>query len=907
MGGFENNLAYEASAGSGKTFMLVVRYLSLLFQGADPAKILALTFTNKAAYEMQERIVVTLEELEKRNELYEIMKVTNLSKEDILLARQKILEQFLNSHTKIMTIDSFFTQILRKFSLYVSLMPDFSTASSQHQIKLILRFLKEVDVARKTQILIDLSLDSRKRLNDIFSLLDQFYEKKQEFSHIKFFPQKTYPFEQEALEALNKLKEIVLGCEKASATVKKAVNAENFEELLSKTWIERESLDYRTFSKCFVPEMDTHLQTIKNAIKNYYQAREQNFFYALNELVLLYEKAKKALYQDDGELSFSDVTVLVYHLLKERIDSEFLYFRLDTHIEHILLDEFQDTSILQYEILKPLIDEILSGEGIFEDGSFFFVGDIKQSIYRFRGGVSALFENVAKECGTKVEPLLMSYRSKENIVAFVNDCFREKIKNYEDQLSQEDAKGGYVAVLQNDEVLEGVVDEVKNLLSLGYEVGDIAILCATNKDGDVIKEVLENEGIEVVTETTTKLIAQRSIEAILEYLKYLYFEEDIYRYNFFSLIQQEIKEIPKIDLNTRSLVDVIRNVVNEYRLFENDFHILRFLDVVQKYPDIESLLFEYERLDTPAASTDLQGVRVLTIHKSKGLEFENVIVMDRLTKEPPKRDTIIYEYDGIQLQNLYFRMSGRDKVDTSYRYALEKEKKLVYEDTLNALYVAFTRAKENLFIIQKVKDSSFRSLELTPFTLGTLVKKEKDTQHKKSTYTPLKYQPLSYGIQDDILVQDEEEEEGDFYAQHFGLALHYMLEMMGEFSLEYIDDAKDMMLNKYGYFLQKEEVEDIINRVKMLILNPTFLTLIQGDIYKEKGIKYKQNLYYLDLLVKDKKEYRVIDYKSSLLHQTTHQKQVKNYKVALQNITKKSVQGYICYVLKEKIEFIKVP
>ena len=127
---FINNLAYEASAGSGKTFMLVVRYLSLLFKGAQPSKILALTFTNKAANEMQERIVATLEELECRGELDEIVKVTELSSEYLLANRKRVLGEFLNSHTRIMTIDSFFTQILRKFSLYASLMPDFSTFSS---------------------------------------------------------------------------------------------------------------------------------------------------------------------------------------------------------------------------------------------------------------------------------------------------------------------------------------------------------------------------------------------------------------------------------------------------------------------------------------------------------------------------------------------------------------------------------------------------------------------------------------------------------------------------------------------------------------------------------------------------------------------------------------------------------
>ena len=206
---FINNLAYEASAGSGKTFMLVVRYLSLLFKGASPSRILALTFTNKAANEMQERIVQTLEELESRGELDEIVKVTELSSEYLLANRQRVLGEFLNSHTKIMTIDSFFTQILRKFSLYASLMPDFSTFSSQHELKLLSRFLKEVSVAGKKEMLITLSLQSNKRLSDIFFLLDEFYIKFGEVKDMEFKRQDYLQFESEALLCMSELKKIV--------------------------------------------------------------------------------------------------------------------------------------------------------------------------------------------------------------------------------------------------------------------------------------------------------------------------------------------------------------------------------------------------------------------------------------------------------------------------------------------------------------------------------------------------------------------------------------------------------------------------------------------------------------------------------------------------------------------------
>jgi len=388
---FKKNLAYEASAGSGKTFMLVVRYLSLLFQGAEPSKILALTFTNKAASEMSERIVETLEALESRGELAEIVSVTGLSQEEILAKRSTILATFLNAHTKIMTIDSFFTQILRKFSLYASLMPDFSTFSSQHELKLLSRFLKEVSVAGKRETLINLSLSSKKRVSDIFTLLDEFYSKKEELSRLKFEKVESKKYEEEAMLALKGLQSLVANCKGASASLQKAVIAEDFKALIEKSWVLKDSLEYWVFKKCFSLDMNRYLHTIQNAVMMHHRAKESNFFFALSELVDIYKKSKRALYMDDSELSFTDVTSLVYEILHLLDDSEFLYFRLDAVIEHMLLDEFQDTSILQYEILKPLINEITAGEGVFTQGSFFFVGDVKQSIYRFRGGVSALF------------------------------------------------------------------------------------------------------------------------------------------------------------------------------------------------------------------------------------------------------------------------------------------------------------------------------------------------------------------------------------------------------------------------------------------------------------------------------------------------------------------------------------
>ncbi|SFV62170.1 Helicase [hydrothermal vent metagenome] len=902
---FVDNLAYEASAGSGKTFMLVVRYLSLLFKGADASKILALTFTNKAAREMSERIVETLEELPERGELAEIAKECEMSEAEILANRKKILAAFLNANTKIMTIDSFFTQILRKFSLYASLMPDFTTASEQHEVKLMSRFLKEVSVANRRDMLIHLSLESQKRVSDIFRLLDTFYLKKEEFAHLRFSKVATQAYEDEAMEALSSLQQIIRNSKGASKTLLNAVDVANFQELQAKTWVYKETLEYWVFKKCFTPEMDMHLVTIQNAIKEYDRAKEQNFFYALNELVDIYKKAKKALYVDESELSFSDVTLLVYEILHRLNDSEFLYFRLDAMIEHILLDEFQDTSILQYEILKPLIKEITSGQGIFDAGSLFFVGDVKQSIYRFRGGVSALFGEVAHENGTEVKKLLTNYRSQKEVIEFVNATFLSKIKNYTPQLVRPEAQGGYVQIVTNDMLLEEVVAQVERLLSLGADVNDIAILCATNGDGQEIKNSLEMANIEVVTETTTKLINQRSVKAVLEYLKYLYFQKEIYRHNFFALIEREVAPIGSVDFNAVKVVDVVKRCIDAYALFSDDFHLIRFLNAVASYSDIEALLFEYERLDMAAASADISGVRVLTIHKSKGLEYEHVIVLDRLKKAPPARDTIIYNYEGIKLQNLFLRTANRELIDHDYAYALAKEKELAREDALNALYVAFTRARENLIIIQKEKDSAFAILELSDGAFGRLTSLKK-ARKGIERYKQLSFENLYYGTQSDLLALEEEGED-DLSAINFGLALHYTLEMMDSFCIEALPNALNMMLNKYGFALSDAEIAEIEKRVKNLVQNEQFLALTNGKIFKEKALRFKNNLRYLDLLVqKEDGSYVVVDYKSGKNFHKKHLTQVRYYIAAVREITQAEVKGYLCYLLEENIEIVQV-
>ncbi|WP_299805063.1 UvrD-helicase domain-containing protein, partial [Sulfuricurvum sp. RIFOXYD2_FULL_44_160] len=393
---FEPFLAYEASAGSGKTFNLVVRYLSLLFMGENPSSIVALTFTNKAANEMLERILLTLEELPTRSELSHIARLSGIDEATILQERPKILARFLRSDIQISTIDKFFGRILRKFALNAGLMPTFKTVQNHHESALLERFLNEVEVSRSSEALVHLSLLSDKRLSDLFTLLSTLYSKYKELNLEAYegteAPEESMVY---AFELAGELSRLVLS-KPLSERAQKTMQIESFEDLLGKTWLMKPSLEYWDFKKIYEPRMDELLREIQTAVASQMRRREVLYFKELLSILKLYIKSRHSMALQSNELSFDDITLNVHTLLREKLESEFLYFRLDSRLKHLLLDEFQDTSVIQFDILRPLIEEIRSGIGVNEGGSFFFVGDVKQSIYRFRGGVSALFHQVAE-------------------------------------------------------------------------------------------------------------------------------------------------------------------------------------------------------------------------------------------------------------------------------------------------------------------------------------------------------------------------------------------------------------------------------------------------------------------------------------------------------------------------------
>ncbi|MCH9813681.1 MAG: RecB-like helicase, partial [Epsilonproteobacteria bacterium] len=650
---FHTNMAYEASAGSGKTFALVIRYISLLYLGAKPNTILALTFTNKAANEMAERINKVLRELDQPSravERSEISRNTGLSEEVLLVQKERIYHTFLQSDLKISTIDKFFSQILRKFSLNLALMPDFQIEENSDEVKLIEQFLQQTKKHDRYIDLIKFAAIESKKLGNIFSLLENLYAKDGELQNITI-PHVDYYHEKEIIKQVKTLEALFLECEQLSQSGKNAFKFDNIDDLLKKTWLQKQSCaEYTYFKKCFTPQADILLSKIKSTITDYLQNKDAYLKSRYLELYQIYKETKRAYNTNTNKLSFNDVSNNVFDLLRNNIHSDFLYFRLDAKIDHILIDEFQDTNVIQYKILEPILDEISAGIGTKAFKTLFYVGDIKQSIYRFRGGAKELFHHTASAYGIHLEALTTNYRSDAKIVSFVNESFRSLIPGYKDQQFKGDPTLGYVQVSVTESLINEIVISVQMLTQQGVQADNIAILTYANSDAFIIEEALlqKDPTLKITTQTTAKLINASMVSAIIELLKYLYFQDPLYKVNFLTKIGLSWDYDLKLEgfSKHQDLTKLVKRIIENFKLYSHDDSLLKFLEVISHYKDIESFLFESEELTIDSPSKQERGIKILTIHKSKGLEFDHVIIADRFKRKSIDRSSFIFSYNN---------------------------------------------------------------------------------------------------------------------------------------------------------------------------------------------------------------------------------------------------------------------
>jgi ATP-dependent exoDNAse (exonuclease V) beta subunit len=812
---------YNASAGSGKTFTLVKEYLKVLLNSDDIfsfQKILAITFTNKAAGEMKERVLSSLEDFSngKENDLFTIIiNETDLDKQIIKERSKKILNAILQNYAafSITTIDSFTHKIIKNFAFDLGLSLNFEVemdavsllnqavdvliskiGTDKKLTNLLIAYsLDKTDDDKSWDISRDLSEFARLLLNeeDVKHFRGLADKKLEDFTHLKaslYKHQKELKealknVGQDCLELLNKndleFKDFMRGTlPKFFADL--STKSENIDFIKRSETIKKAIENNQYYSKSTIASVAASIEQIIPEIVRLFKESEQIYQqFSMNKLALKsiiplavlnnINSELETIKEDNNIRLNAEFNQLISDNVKDQ-PAPFIYERIGQRFQYYFIDEMQDTSVLQWQNLIPLIANTLAQE----NSNLLLVGDGKQAIYRWRGGKAAQFIDLGSErenpfqVAKEIKNLETNFRSFSEIINFNNSFFqhtanflqKESYKNLfvEGNKQFENAKkGGFVSLSflekEDDKEVEKVKYPQKVLekiydLKERFSLNEICVLIRTRKDGVAIANYLSENGIAIISSETLLLQNSAKVSFIIDVLKVLQNPSDEEtRFEMLYFLHQHLqiktpknsflKAFSKVDIQTiltslknegvsfevaafhqLPFYEKIEEIIRGFNLVNSsDAYIQFFLDIVleqqRKGTDIGEFLAFWElqkdRLSIVAPESS-NAVQIMTIHKSKGLEFPVVIFpcdVDIYRQIKPKS----------WLNELPASYNGFDEllVDYSKSLAFVSERGLdVYNqqreelelDNFNLLYVTLTRAVEQLHIITEKKISS---------------------------------------------------------------------------------------------------------------------------------------------------------------------------------------------------------
>lgn len=928
-------LALEASAGSGKTFALSVRFVALVLKGAKTGEIFALTFSKKATNEMKERIIGTFLNLEhKEAELNELCKLLGKEKHEILELRDRFKQEFLRSDLKIFTFDSFFAKILRAFSLNLGLMSDFEITEGELDAKAL--FIKALSQNELFNLAFYIKNVDEHFLQDLNVLYKNAFKDEVQSANM--------PSLDAVKAAFNELKDYTLGAS-SNKTLAKNFNLKlepsSLKDLCNKPIIKNLNIDYL---KNFIHD-EIFLQkqnALITAINAYTNALEAFKIAQIQSLLDKYKATKALQHKTLNTLKFDDITLYVYELSRQEGFNELVYFRLDAQISHLLIDEFQDTSSMQYEILKPLIAELVSGKGAKSWRTFFYVGDKKQSIYRFRGSKKELFDKLLQDFPQiKLDKMDTNYRSTALLTNFVNELFAPKYKGYKPQKSVRN--GGFIKVKTSEQpinkktesikesMFEAVLTELEFLKQKGANLDDTAILCHKSSEADELVAFLKEKKFKAYTQSSKLLEKKASVCALLEYAKYCIFGDSLYLEHVKALLNPasviEREQLARAKGETIELNELFVPKRLNLRLHENPAQIclylvqkleldlaenalLQYLEYARTKENFLELLFS--SCEQKIANDENTGISVMTIFKSKGLEFENVIVLDEISRPDDDKSHLLLEIDlqkGMQLKI-------KDKIREATKEAgfcefMQKRAQGALENDINALYVAFTRAKDALFVIKKPlcdKNSRVRDyfddekyLRLECFEKGEIKPNESTQKSAQECEKTLELEKVPPQKAEKSIAPNSE-------AIIFGEAFHYLMQHLNLKDFSNLNALKERVFACFHHFLDKNSLEEVFLRAQRLAKEPKFRALLADkEYFKEQPLSFEGQIKQLDLLCVSEHEALIIDYKSGEQGFSEHEAQVKSYKKAVETILKKPhTRAVLIYALKDEIKFIEI-
>lgn len=821
----KNFTVYKSSAGSGKTYTLVREYiaLALKYKRPDDLKhILAITFTNKAAAEMKERIVSTLHAFSTGEPkgaaamMFDDLASTNkVTKQELQLRAQAALDFILHHYSDfaVSTIDKFNHKIIRSFAF---------------DLRLPVNFDLETDTEDVLQNAVDELLSQSGKNEVLTSVLltyieDLLQDEKSWNIGKELLQFGNQLFNEDIADKLDALKTLDLKAflsinKKLSAfiqTFKNSVmaNGKSAIDLLEANKIDHSQLaggatsgigKYFTYFALF---RDDKLSA-SNTIKKYFESGKLtagkaggqekiaienitteliNLFYKNEKLLDAYydqykvyklikgnlfsvavlnelEKIVVELKQKNNILFISEFNKIISNAIANE-PAPYIYERLGERYRHFLIDEFQDTSVMQWRNILPLIHNALS-QGFFN----MIVGDAKQSIYRWRNGEveqfvelpnvyakeekNALLKEQEQSLVINHQPKVLetNFRSKEQIIHFNNTFFEylststthdfASIYNQSSQKVADNKQGGSVNIClfegENNERVEWMMNRVTEAVQLclekGYQKKDIAIITRGNNDGAEIAAYLMNKGIDVISKESLLLNSAAEVRLIIELLKFINNtanEISIAAIRYFLIHHYHFSETAENNKNTSAALYSFL-IANEIEfstayleclpLFElcselailfglnkkPNAYLKFFLDQIfvfgQHHSNIADLLQWWENKQhkfSIVVPDGVDAVNVMTIHKSKGLQFPVVILPYAdlsINNRGIKHWTALQEAD---LPELPYGLLNHGELMSQTKFAplYNEESRKIMLDQLNMLYVAFTRPEDHLFIL----------------------------------------------------------------------------------------------------------------------------------------------------------------------------------------------------------------
>ena len=826
---------YNASAGSGKTFTLVKEYLKVLLNSEDIfsfQKILAVTFTNKAAGEMKERVLSSLEDFAagKENDLCNIIiKEIDADKPIIQQRSKKILEAILQNYAafSITTIDSFTHKIIKSFAYDLGLPQNFEVEMDAVSLlnQAVDVLISKIGSDKKlTKLLIDYSLDKTDddKSWDISRDLNEFAKvllneddikhfralankKLEDFTNLKT---KLYSHQKELKEAIKNVGEAFLDLienhgiahkDFMRATIPKffldlSAKSVNIDFLKRSETIEKAIENHQYYSKTTTTAVASLIENIVPEIINLYaQSKDLYSQFLMNKLALkniiplaVLNNINIELEQIKEENNIrlnAEFNQLISDNIKEQ-PAPFIYERIGQRFQHYFIDEMQDTSELQWQNLIPLIDNALAQE----NSILLLVGDGKQAIYRWRGGKAEQFIELGSPLKNpfhvkkEIKSLETNFRSYSEVINFNNSFFQhtanfiqnDSYKNLfieGNKQFENSKKGGFVSLTflekEEDKDLEKLkypkkVLEKINKLKDSFSLNEICVLTRTKKDGVAVANYLSENGVDIISSET--LLIQNSLKVcfIIDVLKVLQNANDEEtRFEVLYFLHQHLqiknpkhiffKEFSKVDNQTifESLklygisfeistfyqlpfYEKIEEIIRGFNLIHtSDAYLQFFLDVVieqqRKSTDVADFL-EFWELKKDKLSIVAPGssnaVQIMTIHKSKGLEFPVVIFpcdVNIYKQINPKvwLNELPENYDNFEELLIPYNKELSYVNDTGLEIYNQQREELEL-DNFNLLYVSLTRAVEQLYVITEMKISA-KGEENTNFYSGVFI------------------------------------------------------------------------------------------------------------------------------------------------------------------------------------------